>query len=142
VLSDREQIDAILGNYPDRWAQAQLKPGETMDDKRYHDLIRVTQDDIYRYVQAHGFPRLTVYEEGSPNAIQGDDQLWIVRSGDRWEVSYVERGNKNAQSQCDMLEEARREVIRRKMRSARITLNHRYRNAHPELNLPPPDEMD
>jgi len=37
---------------------------------------------------------------------------------------------------------ARREVVRRLMTGARISLKHRYRLAHPEENLPLPGEMD
>ena len=72
-----------------------------------------------------------------------DDHLCIAPKPDgRWSVYYTERGERSDEVVVSSLADARREVIHRLMVSARISLNHRFKLAHPELDLPLPSEMD
>jgi hypothetical protein len=112
-----------------------------MDDVRFRDLISVTEDEVYEYVLTNGFPEQVVVEV---DAAQGaDDRLCSVPLDDgRWVVYYTERGVRSDEVKVPSHEAARREVVRRLMRGARIDLNHRYRLAHPDESLPRPSEMD
>lgn len=141
MANEDEQIRAILDWNTFRWAQAQLPENKSIDDVRFRDLISVTEDDVYDYVLRNGFPDRTVAEgEGARLA---DDRLCLAPLEDgRWVVYYTERGTRTDEVTVSSHAEARREVVRRLVRSARIDLNHRYRLAHPDEALPPPSEMD
>jgi hypothetical protein len=137
-----EQIVAILSGQTSGWARAQLAPGQSMDDRRYSDFIRVTPDEIEEYVRGKGFPGTYIVEAPLGHTSAADDQVCIVEQPSGWEVYYTERGVKSETATFTTHVEARREVIRRMVELAKVTLNHRYRYAHPEPNLPPPSEMD
>lgn len=112
-----------------------------MDDVRFRDFFSVTEDEVCDHVLAHGFDDRTVAEGRAARG--ADDRLCAVPLDDgRWTVYYTERGIRSAEVTVPSQSEARREVVRRLMRSARIDLNHRYRLAHPEESLPLPSEMD
>lgn len=133
-----EQIRAVLSGDVWHWALPQLPPGLSIDDLRFRDFIAITEDDILAHVAAHGFGDGIVVEGGDANECH-----CLVPDGQgRWAVYYSERGARSRETVVDDLDAARREVVHRLMDSARISLNHRYRLAHPELNLPRPSEMD
>jgi len=123
------------------WGLNHLPAGKTFDDIRFRDLITVSEDDVYDFVIANGFNERMVAEREA--ARHADDQLCIVPEADgRWSVYYTERGMKHDEVVLPSLADARREVVRRLMTSARISLNATFRLAHPEMDLPPPSEMD
>lgn len=142
MKSKIEQIQAILSWNTFRWAVNQLQSNETIDEKQYSDFISVTPDEIEDYVKAHGFPDRAVKVVGKGKGIFAEDQICIVEVPSGWEVFYMERGQRSEQALLPSFDEAQREVIRRMIETAKIQLNHRYRHAHPELNLPRPSEMD
>ncbi len=137
-----EQIQAILSGNTFRWAVNQLQPGETIDEKRYSDFISVTPEEIESYVKEQGFPGRAVKVISKGQGVFAEDQICIVEVASGWEVFYTERGQRSEQMLLSSFEEACREVIRRRIETAKIELNHRYRNAHPGLNLPYPSQMD
>ena len=137
VRSRDEQIKAILSWNVFRWATGRLRDGETMDTVRFRDLIDVTEDDVYEFVLVNGFDERAVIERGS-----ADNHRCIVpEADDRWSVDYTERGKKSEEVVVSSIADARREVVHRLMVSARISLNHRFKHAHPEMSLPKPSEM-
>ena len=141
VASRVEQIQAVLSWDTFSWALTHLPESKTIDDVRFSDLISVTEDAIYEYVLAHGFPERAVAEGDA--ARWADDRLCLVPLDDgRWTVYYTERGIRSDELQVPSHAAARREVVHRLMKSARISLNHRYRLAHPYESLPSPSEMD
>ncbi|GIM63595.1 hypothetical protein Pve01_80930 [Planomonospora venezuelensis] len=141
VVALEDQIQAILGSNIFRWAQSRLPITKTMDDVRFSDFFSVTEDEVYEYVLANGFDGQAVAEGDAASG--ADDPLCAVPLEDgRWTVYYTERGVRSDEVKVPSHSAARREVVRRLMRSARIDLNHRYRLAHPEESLPPPSEMD
>ena len=142
MKSKTEQIRAILAGNTFRWAVNQLQPDETINEKRYSDFISVAPDEVEEYVREHGFPQHSVEVIYKGQGVFAEDKLCIVESPPGWDVFYIERGHRSDESSFLSLDEARREVIRRMIETAKIELNHRYRNAHPELNLPRPSEMD
>ena len=149
MVSEDEQIRAILSSPSHilRWAASQLPQGQTLSDRRYSDFIRVTRDDVVRYARQHGFPSRLVYEsaDGSYSSPGPDDHLCIVHdaSGRRpWAVFYSERGQNSEYSYFTTQEEAYQEVANRIIQNVKFLLNANYRHAHPELNLPPPTEME
>ena len=140
-----EQIRAILDGEVFDWAFQKLKSSETMDEMKYSDFIEVSDGDIERYVTENGFSANTVYEADSLKACrshEADDHICILAVPGGWEVFYSERGETRDHVRCTTKVDAQREVLRRLIRGARIALNHRYRAAHPELDLPPPSEME
>lgn len=140
VLSSAEQIRAILSPSVFRWAVEQLPAGRSIDDVKFSDLISVTEDEIFTYVQENGFDPNTVVERRAASG--ADDRICLLPEPDgRWRVYYIERGIKSGERVLPSEAEARREVVRDLLRSARIALNHRYRLAHPEEDLPSPSEM-
>lgn len=111
-----------------------------MDDVRYLDLISVTEDDVLEHVRRHGFDERVVAERDA--ARLADDCICMVPEPDgRWRVYYTERGIRSDERVLPSEADARRDVVRSLMRSARLSLNHRYRLAHPDEPLPPPSEM-
>jgi hypothetical protein len=139
--SAEEQIQAILDWDTFRWAQSHLPESRTIDDIRFSDLISVTEEDVYEHVLRNGFPDRTVAEGDA--ARWADDRLCLVPIEDgRWGVYYTERGVRSDEVTLPSHAAARREVVRRLMRGARIDLNSRYRLAHPGEMLPPPSEMN
>lgn len=135
------QIQAIFAVNTFPWALKQLLPNESIDEKRYSDFITVTAEDLYQSVITQGFPPATVEELalGQPGYLY--DGLRIEATETGWEVYGIERDQRSDVQSYPSLEAARREVIRRCLVSAKIMLNHRYRLAHPELNLPDPSQM-
>jgi hypothetical protein len=142
LKSKTEQIQVILTGNTFRWAVNQLQPPEIIDEKRYSDFISVTPDEIEAYVKEHGFPEHSVEVIYKGQGVFAEDKLCIVETPPGWEVFYIERGQRSDESSYLSLEEACREVIQRRIKTAKIELNHRFHNAHPELNLPRPSEMD
>lgn len=123
------------------WGLNHLPDGKTFDDIRFRDLITVSENDVFNFVTANGFNERVVAERDA--ARWADDQLCIVPEADgRWSVCYSERGKKYDEVVLPSLADARREVVHRMMTSARISLNHAFRLAHPEMDLPLPSEMD
>lgn len=137
---DHEQVRAILGQRTFYWACEQLRDGESMDDLMFRDFISVTEEDIYQFVLVHGFNERDVIQ--ITNFMPSEGTCINELQDGRWMVFYTERGKVSQETIVSALADARREVIHRMMRSARISLNHRYRYAHPELDLPPPSQMD
>lgn len=138
VIPKDEQIRAILSWDTWRWAVDRLGEGESIDNVRFHDLISVTEDEVYQFVLVHGFNQRAVVERGD-----ADDHLCIVPESDgRWAVYYTERGKRSEEVVLSSLADARREVVHRLMQSARTALNHRFKLAHPGTSLPVPSEMD
>jgi hypothetical protein len=142
MKTEIEQIHAIFEGDTFHWAINQLLPNENIDNKRYSDFISVHFDDIEEYIRENGFPSGTIEEVEKGQSPLRDDCLCMEEKTNGWEVYYIERGKRSEQKVFQSLFEARREVIRRMIASAKIVLNHRYRNAHPEMNLPRPSEMD
>ena len=139
--SPEDQIQAILSWNTFRWALVNLPESATIDDVRFRDLIKVSEDDVHNYALQHGFPESVVAERDA--ARTADDRLCIVPLDDgTWSVYYSERWTRSDPVVVSSLAAARREVVRRLMTGARISLNHRYRLAQPEENLPLPSEMD
>jgi len=124
-VSETQQIVAILGPNIFAWAVNRLPEGIGIDDVRYGDLISVTEDDVFAYVAAHGFDQRVVAEDAV-----ADDRICIVTSACGWRVFYTERGTLSDESEFPSRNDARRDVVRRLMRGARIVLNHRYWHAH------------
>lgn len=140
MSSREEQIRAIIGMRTWKWGLANLPAGKSIDDVRFQDLVSVTEDDVYEYVLEHGFDPSTVAVRDE--ARRADDRICLVPEVDgRWRVYYTERGQVSDETVLPSEAHARREVVARLMRLARINLNHRYRLAHPDEDLPPPDEM-
>ena len=141
MRSRQEQIEAILSWNTFVWAREQLPPGKSMDDFRFRDFISVTEDDVYDFVLSNGFsPRVVAERDETRRA---DNKLCIAPLEDgRWIVYYTERGQRSEEVKVPSQAAARHEVVRRLMDNARINLNHRYRSAHPEMDLPGPREMD
>ena len=78
----------------------------------------MTEDEVYAYVQANGFPERVVAEREA--ARFADDQLCIVPLDDRrWSVYYTERGLRSDEVTVSRLAAARCEVVHRLMTSAR-----------------------
>jgi hypothetical protein len=138
VLPADQQISAILSWDAWQWAVDHLPEGETIDGVRFRDLISVTEDDVFEFVTTYGFNEGVVVEHDD-----ADDHLCIVPAPDgRWSVYYTERGKRSEEVVLPSLAAARREVVHRLMTSARIALNHRFKLAHPEMDLPLPSEME
>jgi hypothetical protein len=142
-LPDREaQIRAILASGTWEYALAHLSDRETIDDIRFRDLITVSEDDVYAHVLEHGFDERRVSERRA-DPIMDDGKFCILPSQDgRWRVFFLERGQRSPERVLPSLAAARKHVVHELLRSARISLNHRFKLAHPELELPPPSEMD
>lgn len=120
-----EQVRAILGHDVFKWAVKRLPDGLDIDDVRYRDLISVTEEEVVAHVSASGFDRRVVAE----GAVI-DDHICIVQTGREWLVFYTERGKVSEEATFGSRDEARREVVRRLIRLARVMLNHRYWHAH------------
>ena len=135
-----EQIRAILGNDTFRWAQEQVPPGRSMDDTRFRDLISVTEEDVLEFVEREGFDPSVVAEGDAASG--ADDRICMVPEPDgRWRIYYTERGLRSGERVLPSEADARREIVSDLMRSARISLNHRYRLVHSNESLPSPSEM-
>jgi hypothetical protein len=141
-VSKDEQIRAILGGRTSELVSRLPDANIVIDSLRFADFIDVTADDLNSYVQAYGFPDGYVAEEGGNHRYHGDNQYRIERSEDRWLLFYTERGEKSGLQEFSNLDQARRAIVHELYTSAKITLNHRYWHAHPELGLPSPSEMD
>jgi hypothetical protein len=140
MSSEREQIEAILSWDIFRWAVGQLPPTVSIDDVRFRDLISVSEQDVFDYVVEHGFSESLVAERDA--ARFADDRLCMVPMDDgRWSVYYTERGVISDQVTVPSEAAARREIVHRLWTGAKVSLNHRYRLAHPDEDLPPPSEM-
>lgn len=135
-----EQVRAILGDRTFRWACAQLRDDEAIDDFRFRDFINVTEEDIYQFALANGFDQWDDLRVAGP--MLGEGTYICGLPGGRWTVFYTDRGEISQETSVSTLADARREVIRRMMDMARIELNHRFKSAHPELDLPRPSQMD
>lgn len=123
--STSEQIAAILGPDIFRWAGSLLPDDVGIDDVRHRDLIDVSEDEVMSYVTTNGFNTLVVAEDAVD-----DDRICIVQKADGWHVFYTERGSVSEEAMFAERDDARREVVRRLMKLARIMLNHRYWHAH------------
>lgn len=144
-MHDEEgQIRALLGPDPFRWAVERIGGrtlGRTIDDVRYRDLVTASDEQVHDWVDDHGFDPRTVSD-----GRLAEDLLCITPGegpeGDPgWAVSYVERGRAERLAWFPTHHEARHDVVDRLLERARILLNHRYRLAHPDEDLPPPSEM-
>lgn len=142
---DEGQIRALLGPDPFRWAVDRIGGrallGRTIDDVRYHDLITVSDEQVHAWVDDHGFDERTVSD-----GRLAEDLLCITRADGPdgrtgWAVSYVERGRAEQLAWFPTRTAARHDVVDRLLERARVLLNHRYRLAHPDEDLPPPSEM-
>lgn len=135
-----EQIRAILGPDVFRWTLERLPPGRSIDDVRFRDLISVSEDDVLEYVRRNGFDGRVVAERDAARG--ADDRICMIPEADgRWLVYYIERGLKSDERVLPSEADARRHIVRTLLKSVRISLNHRYRLAHPDEPLPPPSEM-
>jgi hypothetical protein len=140
-----EQIRAILSYDTWNWAVNQLGPQDSIDEKRFRDFISVTESEVEQYVHEHGFDKRVVFESKDAGAwlrLDADDHICITKNNEMWEVFYTERGKRSQEASFPSWNGAAREVVRRLFEGAKIMLNHRYRLAHPEMNLPLPSEMD
>jgi hypothetical protein len=99
--------------------------GVSIDDIRYDDLIDVSEDAVFAFVEEHGFDPRVVLEDGVR-----DDRTCLVHGPDGWTVFYTERGQRSEEATSRSRNEARREIVRSQMRLARIMLNNRYWHAH------------
>lgn len=124
VLSER--VFEIVDSYPN--------PNELLDNHRFVDFIDVTESELFAYVQEHGFPSGNVAEEGGSFPFHGDNQYRIEFADNAWQLFYAERGQKNQEQSFETQEAARKRLVEMLFESAKITLNHRYIHAHPELD--------
>jgi hypothetical protein len=140
VADAEDQIRAILGPNIFRWAEEQLPPDASIDDFRFSDLVSVTEEDVFAYVQDHGFdPRVVAERDAAKYA---DDRICLVPEPDgRFRVYYTERGIRSDERVLPSEVAARRWIVHDLIKSARISLNHRYKLAHPDEDLPRPSEM-
>lgn len=137
-----EQIRAILTGNTFNFAHDYMPEGKSIDDIRFRDLISVDEDEVFAYVVKHGFDERIV-SEPSAHPLMDDDTICIVPEPDgRWRVFNLERGQCGLEEVLPSLAAARKHVVHRLVRSARVSLNHRFRLAHPELDLPLPSEME
>jgi rhodanese-related sulfurtransferase len=140
-----EQVEAILSWDTFRWACDQLQDRSDIDQKKYTDFIEITEEEIYQFVHKHGFNSRAVYictNEDRWDNFKSDDHLCIVQDKDKWLVFYTERGQRSETAVFNDRKQAEIDVIKRLIVSAKISLNCRYINAHPHLNLPKPSEMN
>lgn len=142
MKSKQEQIEVILSMDTFDWAVKQLSIGESIGNHRYTDFISITPEDIENYVKEHGFSEKVVCIFFKGQVVTADDRICIVETPSTWEVFYTERGHRSEEVSLKSFDEAQQEVIRRLITSAKISLNHRYKNAHPEIHLPLSSEMD
>lgn len=141
-LPTADQIKLILSERTHELVSALPDPNEMINHLKFSDFISVTIPDLIKYVQEHGFPNRNVAEQGSIHAFHGDNQLRIEQRGGNWVLFYAERGEETDLEKFQTIQEARNACIKRLYRSAKITLNHRYILAHPEISLTSPEDMD
>ncbi len=124
-----EQIHAILGWNTFRWAVDQLPTGVSIDDVRFVDLVSVTRDDVDQWVEKHGFASTAVRDD----RYDGVEALYLLPQDNGWVVFYSERGTRNFERYFDSRAGARRWVVDHLYDSARMSLNHRWWHAHPDV---------
>ena len=144
MKTKEEQIKAILSWNTFRWACEQLSDSSEIDQKKYADFISVTAEEICEFVRTNGFDDRAVFVCSTQDRwdnFKSDDHLCICEEKGGWIVFYTERGQRSAEARFSTREQAEAEIVRRLIVSAKVSLNHRYKNAHPDLNLPKPSEM-
>jgi len=135
MKTKEEQIQVILSGNTFQWASNQINSVKKIDHKKYDDFISVTEQEIEEYVISNGFGDSAVYENDGTEAwsiYDAHDRICIAQENEQWLVLHMGWEERLEISMSLEKGDAIREVIKRLINMAKISLNNRYQNAHSE----------
>ena len=105
-LTKDEQVVALMEG---RIHKLELKDdlGQPIPWQAVRDEFTITQEDVFAYVDEHGFPRDCTLLR-APHSLDG---YYLVKEGERWNTYYQERGIPMAEQHFHNPDEAIKRVI-------------------------------
>jgi hypothetical protein len=142
-LDEIAQIKAILAEYEAGydWMASKLGLGQEPADLTYQDVFTVTDDDVFQYVQKHGWDKRFVREVDTlPNENQDSiGVLFLLPQSSKWEVvTREERGVVNIWGTFNDLSAARLFVVRLLVMRQWTYWNHAWVRKHWPVDSPRP----
>lgn len=132
-IPKQEQLESLLTGRALAMAQKYIGSNQTLEDFRFVDMISIQEEELYRFAESKkfNFVSFSVPRDG-----------WNISQEENGaKLFFKERGDVVECHKCDNISDAKKMLIHMIWTAAKIQLNHRYKTAHPELNLPRPSEM-
>ncbi len=120
-----EQMKAILNGRCLTLATEYIPQGCTLEEYKFSDFITVCFEDFCNYARS----RLAEFVFFN----QICEGCCIVEENERVKLLLVERGKVEEEESFESVEDAQNALLRKLWKTAKIHLNHQYRNARPEL---------
>lgn len=120
-----EQMEAILNGRCLTLAAKHIPQGCTLREYKFSDFITVCFEDFRNYARSR-LPEFVSFD----HICEG---CCIMKENERFKLLLVERGRVEKEEFFESVEDAQNALLQKLWKTAKIHLNHQYRNARPDL---------